>query len=532
MPESHSGQTWVKLYELVATSIASKVSLLDESWRNEEPILTFLKRIERPGHQRQHIPSMWHTRQRFYDDGKLLEVHRELPPGGTEPSNATSDDNIMSPRRKVKRVLSRLTSMWIVRGKACIGVTREELAALAIVMGVTFPRRDQSLYLSGVGGFGLSLDISHADTSWSISVVQGSRLPRHAASMGDGYTTLMAKHLACGSVPFAQNNSWILSVYVTPNVYNTLKTGGKIVDKRAFGGDSLEFLRRLPGDKLIDAFYGTAVATPGSSVGLIFHADGKTEAGKWPRAVAGIAFGGLVPQASPNVVAAVKFTVAGVNLEGCIENLENLIDLLHRKAVLKPAEEENLFGENVLQRYHVDGHSFVNYTFPSEHSNPPDAAAIFARYSNLLGRVVALAIDHTKDPGSATSVDENDVFEAAISGIQKVYESAVAMELNQTFIDTELANKDLGAVLEKLIGKLDDPKNHHKIFMGQPAIELSDCADIVRCVLAAWAFTVPLIEVKQAAGTGSLSDNSRAPDGNKVPNEIVLASLPPVSALC
>jgi len=139
--------------------------------------------------------------------------------------------------------------------------------------------------------------------------------------MGSGYTTLMAKHLACGSVPFAKNQSWILTVYLTDEVLEVLKAGGYVIDKRAFGGDSLEFLRRLPGDKLIDAFYGTedVVAVENSGVlpnqqklvpGSILHADRRL-AGKWSRAVTEIAFGGLVPQASPDVVSAVKFSVGG-----------------------------------------------------------------------------------------------------------------------------------------------------------------------------------------------------------------------------
>ena len=543
MTESHAEPTWVKLYELALTSIASNIRLLEESWKDEEPILAFLKRIKDPHHRAHHIPSIWPIRQGFYDTRKLLSVLRKLPPGGTHLSDATR----RPPDADMRRGLSRLTSLWIVRGKACIGVTREELAALSIIMGVTFPRLGQSLYLSGVGSFGLSLDISHADTSWSISVAQGSRLIRHAASMGNGYTTLMAKHLACGSVPFAQNDSWILSVYVTADVCETLKTGGGVVDKRAFGGDSLEFLRRLPGEKLIDAFYGTVPADGINPPGRILYAGGVKEAGSWPRAVAGIAFGGLVPQASPSIVAAVKFTVAGSNLEGCIEKLEELVDQLHESALLGPDKDEGLFGENVRRRYNAKGHAYVNYTFPSEHSNPPDAAAIFARYSNLLERMVAQAVGGPKAPtkaaipsasiipSSATSVTEKDVFEAAELEIQKVYEAGVAVQLGTSTNtnDRDLANKDLGAALEEVIGRLKDTNNCRST-NGQPVISVSDCAEIIRCVLAAWAFTVPLIEVKQAVGTGSSnSDDSKAPyeKNSKVPTEIVLASLPPVSAL-
>jgi len=325
--------------------------------------------------------------------------------------------------------------------------------------------------------------------------------------MGSGYTTLMAKHLACGSVPFAKNQSWILTVYLTDEVLEVLKAGGYVIDKRAFGGDSLEFLRRLPGDKLIDAFYGTedVVAVENSGVlpnqqklvpGSILHTDRRL-AGKWSRAVTEIAFGGLVPQASPDVVSAVKFSVGGSNLNGCVENLELLVDELHRLD-----EDAVLFGENVQERCYASGYAFVNYTFLSEHSNPTDAAAIFSRYSNLLERVAALAVGqprcstqtHRGTQGNQTDcVNERDIFEAAASHIQDVYETVVDFHKNAsknstttTTTTTTLATQDLGKILGDVIAKI---KN-------SPLIPLSNCTVIIRCVLAAWAFTVPLIEVK------------------------------------
>jgi len=536
MTEKHSEQTWVNLYESVATSVVTSAKLHakpgkevweDEAWENEEPVPTFLKRIGEAQHQENHIPSMWHDRQSAYKADKLSSLYRE-------PSPPQSNES--------KRGLVRLTSTWIVQDKACIGVTREELAALALIMGVAFSRLGNSLYLSGVGAFGLSLDISHAGTNWFISLAQGSRIPRHVASMGSGYTTLMAKHLACGSVPFAQSEFWVRSVYVRDDVYRAITSGDNIIDIRAFGGDSLEFLRRLPAEKPTDAYYGTrSHSGMENKVGVIFHADGKTEAGKWPRAVTRIAFGGLVPQAHPNVVSAVKFTVAG-SINDCIENLERLIDKLQRLAL---DDDKGLFGENVRNRcQYEEEHTLINYTFPSKDSNPPDAAAIFARYSNLLERVVALVLRQKKENASETSqtlngaapgvvaatealVSKNDVFEAAASEIQKAYEAAVINErLKAT--SSEDKTEDLGALLGDVISRVEeDPVTK------QAVIKLKDCAIIVRCVLAAWAFTVPLIEVKQAAGGYPPSNRAptRAPSWEtKVPQEIILANLPPVSA--
>ncbi|KAK4142032.1 uncharacterized protein C8A04DRAFT_38679 [Dichotomopilus funicola] len=306
MTENHPKETWVKLYESVMTSVVSNARLLGRDWKlEEEPVPSFLSRIEGGHHQEQHVASLWKVSQDLHQSRKLLGLHRglERPFGVKEEPTTTAE-----PPSSEKTGLSRLTPTFIIRDKACIGVTREELAALIIIMGVAIPKLETFAYVWGVGGFGLSVDISHTDAAWCISIFQGLRLVRHAPSMGSGYTTLMAKHLACGSVPFAKNRSWILSVYLTDQVLDALKSGSCVIDKRAFGGDSLEFLRRLPGDKLVDAFYGTEdVAAFGTKFepGSILHSTGEL-AGRWSRAITEIAFGGLVPQASPNVVSAVN----------------------------------------------------------------------------------------------------------------------------------------------------------------------------------------------------------------------------------
>ncbi|KAH6621481.1 hypothetical protein B0J18DRAFT_227910 [Chaetomium sp. MPI-SDFR-AT-0129] len=524
MTENHPKETWVKLYESVMTSVVSNARLLERDWKHEvEPVPTFFNRIEGGHHREQHMASLWRTTQGLHQSRKLLRLHRELePPLGVKEEPTTTAE----PPSSEKTGFSRLTPTFIIRDKACLGVTREELAALILIMGVTLPKLETYTYVWGVGGFGLSVDISHTDAAWCIRIFQGLRLVRHAPSMGSGYTTLMAKHLACGSVPFAKTQSWILSVYLTDQVLDALKAGSYVIDKRAFGGDSLEFLRRLPGDKLVDAFYGTEdIEAFGTKFepGSILHSTGDL-AGKWSRAVTEIAFGGLVPQASPNVVSAVKFTVGGSNLNGCVENLELLVDELHR-----PEKDNALFGENVQKRCRATGHSFVNYTFPSENSNPTDASAIFSRYSNLLERVVALAVGQPREQGKPVHLDaqgsetpgvnERDIFEDAASNIQTVYEAVLDVEpdtSNDSITPPSVATEDLGKALEGVINNIK----------GKRAVSLSDCTIIIRCVLAAWAFTVPLVEVKQAA------DSTTVRVGGKIPNEIVLANLPPVLALC
>lgn len=67
----------------------------------------------------------------------------------------------------------------------------------------------------------------------------------------------MAKHIACGSLPFADSIALVRSIYVTSSVLTAIREGRHIKDSEELGGSSLEYLRRLPAAKQIDAFYGT-----------------------------------------------------------------------------------------------------------------------------------------------------------------------------------------------------------------------------------------------------------------------------------
>jgi hypothetical protein len=74
-------------------------------------------------------------------------------------------------------------------------------------------------------------------------------------SRGSGYTSLFAKYIAFGSLPFANAKEYVKSVYVNNGVLNAIKRGDSIVDGKSFAGRPLQILRRLPYSKQIDAYY-------------------------------------------------------------------------------------------------------------------------------------------------------------------------------------------------------------------------------------------------------------------------------------
>jgi hypothetical protein len=489
--------SWVPLYEAVfgemvrlgggdARGITYYGSQLRAVFRN----------IQSVKHKIDHTTKSFRWRDMLLRRGKLVSCIRELP-----EVDIGTDNRAEPVAESVEERFKKLQPVWITGNKPCIGVTREELVALALFAGMKIERSAHGLHYSGIGPFGLSIDLIHTDADWRLSLIRGSRIPRHAPSLGSGYTLLMAKHLACGSIPFQRSPSWVRSVYLRDDVLSAIKAGHFIIDIQSYGGPTLEFLRRLPADKAVDAFYGvSAQAVNGAKnnppPGTIMTARG-TEVG-WSYVVAGIAFGGLVPQAHPNVIEAVRFTTAGTFVESCIQQIENLVDALHRR---QKAHRFDVFGPFVSERCGRQGHSFVNYTYPSTENHPRDAAAIFARYMNLLEHVVAL---------TGYSVDE--VFEAVVANLDRVYQSRI------TSTEQAITDAHLGDIVADI-----------KSTMESRIISLEQCGDLVRCILAAWAASVPGILVKEhmpwVNHSQAMARQASGDDDNV--NILVMDNLPP-----
>lgn len=403
----------------------------------------------------------------------------------TDPNGETEDEDLG---------LQDIQPTWLVGDRPCIATSREELAGLALILGMRLKWHAYAPSLVGVGAFATSLRAGQENGTWRLHLMQATRIPRHFRSPGSGYTTLMAKHIACGSLPFADTSRWVRSVFVTDKVIEGIRTGGSVKDVQSFGGEALEYLRRLPGVKQIDAFYDIdPTPRPDASLGTILKSNGSPllNTCTWSRAVTGIAFGGLVPQAAEYLAQAVAFTVAGIQGK-CFEELESLINELHRHNT-----DKEIFGAYVSER--IRGEDLVdnvNYTLPTRSSDVRDAAAVFARYMTLIERVTARC-EVKKDPVDA-------VFEAACRLIQRAYVSAVRKDEAST---AERA-VDLGLTVKRVKDEISRDK----------AIPLDDCAVVVRAVIAAWAWQVPYIAWPANA---SIDSNSFT----------LLDDIPPLSAL-
>lgn len=191
----------------------------------------------------------------------------------------------------------------------------------------------------------------------------------------------------------------------------------------------------------------------------------------WCQAVVGIAFGGLVPQCSGQLAEAVAFTVGG-SLGECVDQLEILINRLH-----SCDKGANIFGDYVTERCQaLDSVDKVYYATPSRYDTQ-EAAAVFARYMNLLEVMATLC-----------KLGPDTIFEESYTLIHNVYVAAVEKEKGNTDAHHALLEENLG---DSLSSRCQHLKPHNP-----PELGLQDCALVVRCILAVWAARVPRPEAQ------------------------------------
>ena len=134
-------------------------------------------------------------------------------------------------------------------------MSAEELATLAIILGMPLEVNDYTQRVRGNGAFGSSMEVIREGSFYKVSFTVGSHTPDHCPPRSSGYSTLMAKHMAFGSVPFGENQFWVFGIYVTSDFFDVIKTGRAITGIAGYGGVSLQYLWRLPGAKGVGAFF-------------------------------------------------------------------------------------------------------------------------------------------------------------------------------------------------------------------------------------------------------------------------------------
>lgn len=381
--------------------------------------------------------------------------------------------------------------VWVYEGRPCIKVSKEELAALALSLGVVFNQNPDRTDVHGLGAFGISLDGKHGGSVFTLNMAKSGPARSRDPTMGSGYSTLFAKHMACGFLPFARKVGWISTIRVNSNILEALLKGDDIADPPARPKDSssLIYLRQLPKEKPSDVFDSVHTRSHDSlrDFGRILSSSlrplSDDDRWTWAGAVSGIAFGGLVPLTTRNVAEAVRFTAQGADEVGSRdeetylpEQLERMINWVHSNA-----PSLHLFGREAIPA-RIDGAAGVDHI-----SNLPamftvaTVATIFSRYTVMLERLIALAARHDQRHDSV-----DGVFRRLHRRLRVTHDIAVLQRNPERRPQhwTEPKARHLGESCRDLTMEWKNTKR---------SITLDDCATVGRMIIVSWTYLVNLV---------------------------------------
>ncbi|KAJ4348710.1 uncharacterized protein N0V89_010088 [Didymosphaeria variabile] len=309
----------------------------------------------------------------------------------------------------------------VFQGHTSVPVTGHELAALSVVLGSPVDisldaQNDKCDTWANTykGALGVSIAATAtSDGSYHISLASNKRNVSQLPAKGSGYSTLHAKHLASGSLPFASDRKTINSILITPDTLSRLKTGESLY-LQPTGADTKgsQFLARLPNARAPN-FHALAPSKSANSTSRLLHAVGDL-----------VFTGGFTPFASIPLIQTVRFVASGGLVPGrLLQRLDALVEKVHRQAPHLQLFGPLLENTNAHLRFRVNERlsRLARGTLTDEAL--ADKVARMSRYTTLLERLMALVPD----------MRPADVLAAVRDGLkaemERSYEDAVAAHL-------------------------------------------------------------------------------------------------------
>lgn len=309
-------------------------------------------------------------------------------------------------------------------GRTGVTVTPRELAALSLVLGshVEFTstqkvnRNNEQESSTSKGAFGISISASKAEKgNYRISLTQHKRKVARQPARGSGFSTLHAKHLASGSLPFSSDRKTINTIIITNETLEALKTGTRLhLSKHAANTKGSQFLASLPSSREL-SFHVLAPSSTSTSTPRLLHA------------IAELPFtGGLTPLATLPIIQTVQFVASGGLVPGrLLQRLDALVEKVHRHAphlqLFGPLLEDRNAGLLFRERERLGKLATGS---PSVDDSLADKVARMHRYITLLERLMCLIPD--MKPSDVLAA----VREATKKEMERSYEEAVSAHLN------------------------------------------------------------------------------------------------------
>ncbi|RYN77182.1 hypothetical protein AA0120_g11553 [Alternaria tenuissima] len=296
-------------------------------------------------------------------------------------------------------------------GRMSVKITSGELASLSIILGSQLSTGSDTDALLEPSAYGISIAITpmtNAKHQVTLTQQRRSRSQRHAS--GSSVSTLFAKHLAAGSLPYSQDKIGVNSILITEEAFEALQAGASLYTHPYVARTAQsKFLASLPSSRE-PRFHILATSTEVHTSNTLLDA------------IAALPFsGGLAPLASAPLIRTVQFIAsAGLPHARLLQRLEQLIDKVHRHAphlnIFGPLYEPQNAGLLFRERERL-GRLASDAATPDSLA---DKTARVSRYTTLLERLMALVPDLKSQDVLAA------VQEAAKAEIRSAYQAAVA----------------------------------------------------------------------------------------------------------
>lgn len=314
--------------------------------------------------------------------GRSLSIKRPTPPL-VATSTGLFDDYTTSDAQRTW--MEDGVPAEYYNGQLSVKISPAELAALSVLLGSSITRVSSSTNATPIdkGAFGIAIQSIMTDDGRNIVCLKRQkRSLSRTLSTGSGHSLLFAKHLACGSLPFAQDARSISSLLMIDEVLDAVRSGTPItMRKSSQHTSSSKFLAQLPnlGDLVI---YAIETSTKSSPATPLFDA------------IAMLPFvGGLTPLASRPLCETVRFVASGGLDPGrLLQRLEGLIDKVQRPSphldIFGPLYEPQNAGLLFRERERL-----AKVASGAVSEELADKVARVYRYVTLLQRLMALVPD-------------------------------------------------------------------------------------------------------------------------------------------
>lgn len=338
-------------------------------------------------------------------------------------------------------------------GNICITVSPSELAALSIVLGSPWGiSADTGNVAFRKGAYGIVIHAAPtADGTLQVTLQQQHcSIPQQYAQV-IGPSTLFARHLAVGSLPYSQDKLSVKSIMITNDTFEAVQAGASLYTHTSTAQTrQTQFLQSLPSSRDI-SFHILAPSTEVQFSATLIDA------------IAALPFsGGLTPLASSPLIDTIQFIASGGLFPArLLKRLEGLVDKVHRHS-----PHLSIFGPlyepaNARLMYRERSRLGKIATDTNIEDILVDKTARMSRYITLLERLMALVPDTTPEEILVA------VRQATRSELDRTYTDAINTSANAK-ISKSTAIVDSHSLLES-----DARSKHRSILSTQRSIRSS-----------------------------------------------------------